>query len=1290
MPPRRRREAVATLSIGGMTCSSCSGTVRAALADAPDVLSASVALVSARAEVRFFLDDDGGGGGGGGSGGGGGEEEEAEALAQRAQAFASKCAAAVEDVGFEAAVLSVRHEASDNHAVGADSAVKRDVGAGASADIPSPPTGSTKGTAAGAVSTSTTTAAAAAAAAAATATSPVTASFLLLFGSAAAAEGARSSLQSLVGAQRGVMSCAARRATETERLALASVGARAPAGAAAAATVAAAAHASATNALSATVLFDPRAIPLRHIADHLAGADGAVAEPLLLMATSAEMSYSATAGAKGSNMQSSRDRSAAERASWLRRLVVAAVLTVPVLALSMATSDGTAAAWGFAFGLQGLWVRDLAVAALTLPVQIGMGWRFYAGAWAGLCGARRGRRSLGMDFLIATGTSAAYLASLYEMGRGVVRQQQMHQDGMGADVEVHVYFDTSALLITFVLLGKWLESMAKARTSDALSALTELQPTFATVVVEDASEAAWLAARARPPSGARPGAADVSVETVTLSVEDGPASADGGGGGGSGGGGSGGAGGGGSGSGSGDGARKFTALAERQVPLALMQPGDLFKVLPGAAVPCDGVVVAGTSEVNEAMVTGESLPRLKRAGDEVLGATVNSSAGLLYVRVTRVGAASMLSQIVQLVDSAEMDAAPIQDFADRVSGVFAPVVLAVALLTFFAWFALLASGAVAAGIVPDGQSELTFSGLFAISVVVVACPCALGLATPTAVMVGVGVGARLGVLIKGGSVLQAASGVNVVVFDKTGTLTAGKPSLTDFVILRAPRSGAAYADANADADADADVDSGAGAGAGEDAGAGAGAEAASQAHGAAEAAASPAAPLLAPLQLLALVVSAEASSEHPLARAVVEGAEKAAAALRRYDSGQSAATLAEPPPLPRFHVPAETFHVEPGLGLECLVFVDGRFEALRGEGGGAAPQQEAAARPQGPFCVRIGNRAWMKSGGAAIGDASLYMGQLERGGKTAVLASVSQHFAASLPPSSSPPPPPLPQASVCGLAVLGIADAVRPEARAVVGALAGAMGVEVWMITGDNRTTADAVARSVGIPPERVVAETLPAHKAAKVAELRERLGRVVAFVGDGINDAPALARANVGIALGAGSKIAIATADVVLVRSDLWDVVCALDLSRVVFRRIQLNFAWALGYNVLGIPLAAGALYPVMHSQALPEVAGLAMAFSSVSVVLSSLQLQFYRRPARPAYAPPQGGGAARGRGRGRGRERGAADEDELLPLPTRPAASSREEEGEGSRDQSLSEDGEEGGAGEVRVRDLSLRRAL
>jgi Cu+-exporting ATPase len=1096
--------ALAVLSVGGMTCSSCVNTVETVLKAVPGVASASVSLLAGKAEVRYRPAREDGAGAG---------------------PTAADLASAVDDAGFEAGVLSDTQPRHISDVDAAIDAVARELAA------------ESDGAGDTGVSSSRITASFAVSVAHGSAASPVRSGGAV---SAIAATQARLALQAKITSRPGVQSCVFAQEGEGMSGPRSSTRFSLPTS-----------SSSSTSVVTAKVTFDESVFRLRRIVDAFSdeGYDA------VFLSSSASSSPGGDAGSDTALMKANL---AAEKRLWSRRFYISAFFAIPVFILAMVApyiDPMFGADWGYAFGVRGLWARDVVLAVLTFPVQFIIGAKFYKGAWKGVKGARRGRCTMGMDFLIAIGTSAAYFASILIMILAVEDQKEWdaelameagaasapgpmvgHRMRMLAaghmrmrDRPLHTFFETSALLIAFVMLGKWLEAVAKGRTSDALSALLDLQPATAVIAVQDPDEAAWVeekrqAERAtagnQPSSPATPGARTSAAPSSSSSSSSASTSA--------------------------GSAAVPVVLAERTVPLSLVSPGDLLKVYPGASIPCDGVVISGSSEVNESMITGEAMPVHKGPGDEAVGATINT-AGLLYVQASRVGGDTVLSQIVRLVESAQMAKAPIQAFADKISGVFAPIVLAIALLTFAIWAALAYSGALPEGYIPDDESEGIFSLLFSIAVVVIACPCALGLATPTAVMVGTGVGAGNGVLIKGGDALETAHKVNAIIFDKTGTLTEGKPSMTDFVILPSRAVGASAA--------------------------GGGASDAARDHP------------LSPLQVLSLLVSAEACSEHPLARAMVDGSPAVLTALRGDDPLAprvygAADGLGD---VPRFDVAPESFAAVPGFGLQCDVSADAHaFAEL--DGG----RHRNSFGPQRTFRVRVGNRAWMARNGLTVSAAAeAQLLRMERAGKTAVVVGVDSRV----------------------VAVVGIADRVKQEAAAVVQLLRGPLGVDVWMVTGDNATTAACVASQVGIPADRVMAEVLPADKANKVASL-QAAGRCVAMVGDGINDSPALAAADVGMAIGAGAQIALAAADIVLIRSDLRDVVTALHLSRAVFSRIRLNFVWALGYNAVGIPLAAGILYPALRATVAPEVAGLAMALSSVSVVLSSLWLKRYRRP--------------------------------------------------------------------------------
>ena len=513
-----------------------------------------------------------------------------------------------------------------------------------------------------------------------------------------------------------------------------------------------------------------------------------------------------------------------------------------------------------------------------------------------------------------------------------------------------------------------------------------------------------------------------------------------------------------------------TARVERdgqtlEAPIAEVRVGDIVHVRPGERVPVDGEVLDGGSFVDESMITGEPIPVEKTTGDEVVGGTLNKS-GAFRFRATKVGAATMLSQIVRMVEAAQGAKLPIQALVDQVTSWFVPAVIGIAAVTFLAWLTFGASPA------------LSFALVNAVAVLIIACPCAMGLATPTSIMVGTGKAAELGILFRRGEALQSLRDVQVVAFDKTGTLTLGRPALTDLQVTAG--------------------------------------------HDEAE--------------VLRLVAAVEASSEHPVAQAVVDGA--IARGLT--------------PPV------AHGFDSTPGFGVSAQV--EGRT-------------------------VHVGADRYMAR--LAI-NADRFGAEAERLGreaKTPIYAAIDSELAA----------------------ILAVADPIKETTPAALKALR-AQGLKVVMITGDNTRTARAVAEQLGL--DDVVAEVVPDGKVAVLRDLQARFGRL-AFVGDGVNDAPALAAADVGIAMGAGTDIAIESADVVLMRSDLRAVATALALSRAVLRNIRQNLVWAFGYNVVLIPVAAGALFPLFGILLSPMVAAGAMALSSVSVLTNALRLRAFRSPA-------------------------------------------------------------------------------
>ncbi|RAL50162.1 hypothetical protein DM860_007836 [Cuscuta australis] len=650
--------------------------------------------------------------------------------------------------------------------------------------------------------------------------------------------------------------------------------------------------------------------------------------------------------------------------------------------------------------------------ALVTVVQFVIGKRFYVAAGRAL---RNG--STNMDVLVALGTTASYLYSICALLYGAIT-------GFWSPT----YFETSAMLITFVLLGKYLEILAKGKTSDAIKKLVELAPATAILLIKD---------------------------------------------------------------------RGGKVVGERELDALLIQPGDILKVLPGTKVPVDGIVVWGSSYVNESMVTGESAPVLKEVNSFVIGGTINFH-GSLHVQATKVGSNTVLSQIISLVETAQMSKAPIQKFADYIASIFVPAVVTMSVLTFFGWYIAGLAGAYPEEWLPENGNKFVFALMFSISVVVIACPCALGLATPTAVMVATGVGANNGVLIKGGDALETTQKIKYVIFDKTGTLTQGKATVTTAKVF-------------------AKMDRG---------------------------------------EFLTLVASAEANSEHPLAKAILEYA-------RHFHFFGDTSTTKEvqtcgASKLSGWLHDASDFSALPGRGVQC--YIDGKR-------------------------VLVGNRKILIESGIGIPkDVENFIIELEESSKTGILVA---------------------RDSVV-IGALGIADPLKREAAVVVEGLMK-MGVIPVMVTGDNWTTARAVAKEVGI--EDVRAEVMPAGKADVVRSFQKG-GNVVAMVGDGINDSPALAAADVGMAIGAGTDIAIEAADYVLMRSNLEDVITAIDLSRKTFARIRLNYVFAMAYNMVSIPVAAGAFFPIVRVELPPWVAGACMAMSSVSVVCSSLLLKRYKKP--------------------------------------------------------------------------------
>jgi P-type Cu+ transporter len=636
-----------------------------------------------------------------------------------------------------------------------------------------------------------------------------------------------------------------------------------------------------------------------------------------------------------------------------RQLMISIVLSLPLLYTMIAHLP-------FDLGLpmpdwlMNPWVQLL----FATPVQFYIGGPFYVGAYRALR-----NKSANMDVLVALGTSAAYFYSLAEAVKTIGNAHYMP----------NLYFETSAVLITLVLVGKYFEARAKGRTTEAISKLLSLQAKEA-LVVRDGKEV--------------------------------------------------------------------------KVPLEQVVVGDTIVVKPGEKIPVDGIVIAGSSAVDESMITGESIPVDKKEGDRVIGATINTT-GTLTIQAEKVGKDTALANIVKIVEEAQGSKAPIQRLADVISGIFVPIVVGIAVLAFVVWYFFVTPG------------DLPKALEVGIAVLVIACPCALGLATPTSIMVGTGKGAEHGILFKGGEYLEKTHKINAVLLDKTGTVTKGKPEVTDVIEFQEG--------------------------------------------------------------MLDYAVSAESGSEHPLAQAVVEYGKRQQIPVK----------------------PLERFTALAGHGIEATV---------------------AGKR------VLVGTRKLMKENNVDMSQHEAKMVQLETEGKTAMLVAIDGELAG----------------------IIAVADTIKENAKEAIRALKQ-MGIDVYMVTGDNERTAKAIAEQAGI--DHVYAEVLPEDKAS-IVETLQREGKRVAMVGDGINDAPALAKADIGMAIGTGTDVAIETADVTLVGGDLAHIPKAVELSRKTMTNIRQNLFWALFYNTIGIPVAAAGLLE-------PWIAGAAMAFSSVSVVTNALRLK-------------------------------------------------------------------------------------
>lgn len=650
------------------------------------------------------------------------------------------------------------------------------------------------------------------------------------------------------------------------------------------------------------------------------------------------------------------------------RFIIGAIFTIPLLYLAMGPMVGLPIPKFLNSNFNP--VRfSLTQLFLTIPVMLISSKIFVVGSKTLI------KRSPNMDSLIAIGTLAAFIYSLFSTIKVILGD---------ASYAHNLYYESAAVILTLITLGKYLESLSKGKTSDAISKLIGLTPKNALVIREN--------------------------NEIIIPIED-------------------------------------------------VIVGDLIIVRPGERIPVDGVVVSGSTSVDESMLTGESIPIEKNIGDSIVGASINKFGTITY-KATKIGKDTVLAQIIKLVENAQGSKAPISKMADIISGYFVPIVIGLAFLSGIIWYLL--------------KLDIVFSLTIFISVLVIACPCSLGLATPTAIMVGTGKGADYGVLIKSGEALEITHKVDTIVFDKTGTITQGKPIVTDVI----PK------DLKED-------------------------------------------------ELLTIAASSEKKSEHPLGEAIINEAKARSLPLKE----------------------VEKFYTIPGMGIEVEIEGDNIF---------------------------LGNKRLMDKENINLEKFEAIANELATQGKTPMFIAINNQIAG----------------------IIAVSDVIKKTSIDAIKKL-HEQGIKVAMITGDNKKTADAIGRQVGI--DIVLSEVLPEEKANEVKRLQD-LGHKVAFVGDGINDAPALAQADVGIAIGSGTDIAIESADIVLMKSDLLDVVTAIELSRKTIRTIKENLFWSFGYNILGIPIAMGILNAFGGPLLNPMIAGAAMSFSSVSVVLNALRLKRFK----------------------------------------------------------------------------------
>lgn len=700
-------------------------------------------------------------------------------------------------------------------------------------------------------------------------------------------------------------------------------------------------------------------------------------------ASSADAPSDTKSGGFRSEWEVRQSRAREEQHSMKVRLVASIVLLIPLMYVAMGSMMGLPVP-GILTGMENAMISALTQLILTVPILV-LNRKFYKVGLKALV-----KRAPNMDSLVAIGSGASLVYGLFAMYR--MAWGFGHQDMAVVHEYAHaLYFESSAMILTLVTVGKYLEARSRSKTSDALGKLVDLAPKTA-VIIKNGQE-------------------------VT-------------------------------------------------VPAEQVAAGDIVVIRPGESIPVDGVVTEGAGYVDQAAITGESIPVEKMPGDTVISATINKN-GTFRFRASKVGEDTTLSQIIRLVDEAGNSKAPIARLADKVSGIFVPVVIGIAILTAIVW------------IVAGQDFEFALSN--AIAVLVISCPCALGLATPVAIMVGTGKAAEYGILIKSAESLENLHSIDTVILDKTGTITSGHPEVTDIEVLD---------------------------------------------------------PSMSPEEFLARAAALEAGSEHPLAQAVVEKAK---------GDGVSS-------------VQAEDFQARTGRGVSARIsgktWLAGNLAFMEEEKAMGPEQETALVREK--------------------------MGQYASQGKTPLLF-VRDGQAAG---------------------IIAVADTIRETSRAAIRKFKE-MGLTVVMLTGDNKVTAEAIRKELDIA--EAVSDVLPTEKEACVRSWQEK-GHKVAMVGDGINDAPALTRADIGIAIGAGTDIAIDSADVVLMKDSLQDVVTAIELSRAVVRNIHMNLFWAFFYNVLGIPVAAGALFPAFGLRLSPMIGSAAMSLSSVCVVTNALRLRFFK----------------------------------------------------------------------------------